>query len=250
MKEERKRLSLLLFLVPVMLALLAFVVARSYFRLQNGSLPTVAQILNDIFSLRPGKPKIPQDASAARLYLISQEYKDKGWIEDAREASQKAIEKGSGDRSAKAAAQFVRFALPKFPVSQDAQDRNVDGFNALASGDYNAAEKIFRALIKDYPNFEWPLGNLASSYIERGKFADAEPLVEQALKINPDYLNGRYYKVLILSRSKSPKLRLEALSLARQTLKELDTEIDGGTQISDVCGNLQALLSREQSGSL
>jgi tetratricopeptide (TPR) repeat protein len=52
------------------------------------------------------------------------------------------------------------------------------------------AQQTFEHLVKEYPDFEWPYGNLGSLLIKRADLVRAEQLLIQSVQINPYYING------------------------------------------------------------
>ena len=49
---------------------------------------------------------------------------------------------------------------------------------------------VFEALISEYPDFEWPYGNLGFLYLGEGNISKSKKVLEKALSLNPNYLNG------------------------------------------------------------
>jgi tetratricopeptide (TPR) repeat protein len=52
------------------------------------------------------------------------------------------------------------------------------------------AKKIFEQLIEDFPDFEWPYGNLSVILMQEGDTSKAKELLGKALSINAYYVNG------------------------------------------------------------
>lgn len=113
-----------------------------------------------------------------------------GWTEQARDALTMALEDNSDKDVTLSARRFLKTKIPRFPVPLFAEQKNIEGFNLMATGDVDAARATFEELIKDFPDFEWPYGNLAVLCLHDGKIPKAKELLEVALKINPDYVNG------------------------------------------------------------
>ena len=152
-------------------------------------------------SLRSNEgPNIPTGKSAKFYLLLGLQYKDKGWVEASRICLMKAARMEPDSMTGHSAEVFLAVAIPKYKVTQDAINANIDGFNLQSSGDYGEAETKFLQLIKDNPKFEWPYGNLASMYITMNRLKDAEPLIDKALDINGCYVNGLLYKMQILNQ--------------------------------------------------
>ncbi|MBX9693560.1 MAG: tetratricopeptide repeat protein, partial [Cyanobacteria bacterium] len=133
---------------------------------------------------------IPNGLTPDAYYELGIKYKDVGWPEKSREALHRAIGLDPGGETGTKAQRYLDACLPRYPIKDDAEKRNVEGFNQLMSGDIEGAKKTFQSLIEDYPSFEWPYGNLSSVYIEEKKADSARQLLDKALEINPNYLNG------------------------------------------------------------
>lgn len=133
---------------------------------------------------------VPEGLTASEYYRLAVEYKRMGWIEQARDSSNLAVELGAQTDVGKAARLFLKTKVPKYPVPLLAEQRYIDGFNQLATGDISQSKAIFEELIKDYPDFEWSYGQLAVLYIQEGDNGKARELLKIALDINPDYVNA------------------------------------------------------------
>lgn len=153
-------------------------------------LPAIlASLAMSLALAQPLPQQVPQGKSAAEYFDLGKAYKGAGWTEQAREALQlsvKADPKGVG----KQAQAYLDCYIPRFPVSQEAVQRNVEGYNQMVSNDLAGAEKTFLDCIRRYPRFEWPMGNLGMLYTQQGKTAQAEKVLRQALTLNPNYVNG------------------------------------------------------------
>lgn len=144
------------------------------------------------FAVAFGGKNIP----AGNYYTLGLAYKGKGWVETSRQAMAKAREADPQSLYAHSSDVFVKVALPRIPISKEAEEGNIEAYN-LMSGDGAIAAKAFRDLIEKYPKFEWPMGNLASMYLDENNLGEAEKLINAALEINPDYLNGLRYKATL-----------------------------------------------------
>ncbi len=58
------------------------------------------------------------------------------------------------------------------------------------SGDEEGARETFEALIAEYPDFEWPYGNLGCLFIQLGDVVRAKKILRKAIEINPYYVNA------------------------------------------------------------
>lgn len=132
-----------------------------------------------------------ESLSAPQLYMTGIKYKQRGRIELSRQQFEKAIAlDGQEGVLASKCRVFIATQLPVAKVSTEAEQRNAIGFNQLAHDEVAAATKTFQDLIADYPDFEWPYLSLAIIYLRQDKLADASALVEQAVKLNPNYLKA------------------------------------------------------------
>lgn len=134
--------------------------------------------------------EVPEGLSAQEYYKLGVQYKSMGWTEQARDALNFALEDNSDAETTASAKRFLRTKIPRFPVPLLAEQKNIEGFNLMATGDVVAARSTFEELIAQFPDFEWPYGNLAVLCLHDGQIPKAKDLLEQALEINPDYVNG------------------------------------------------------------
>ena len=138
----------------------------------------------------PPPRDVPQDLEAADYFELGLKYKEVGWTEQARDALTLAIELDSDGEYGKKAQRFLRSKIPRHPVPLKAEQLNIEGYNQMFMKDEGEAQKTFEALIRDYPDFEWPYGNLGSLLIRQGDLSRAESLLQHALQINQHYING------------------------------------------------------------
>jgi tetratricopeptide (TPR) repeat protein len=134
--------------------------------------------------------EVPEGLTAQEYYKLGVQYKSMGWTEQARDALTFAVEDDSDVESRDSAKRFLRTKIPRFPVPLLAEQKNIEGFNLMATGDVVSARTTFEELIAQFPDFEWPYGNLAVLCLHDGQIAKAKDLLEQALEINPHYVNG------------------------------------------------------------
>ncbi len=133
---------------------------------------------------------VPDGKTASEYYMLGFQYKSAGWTEQARESIMKAIAIDGGGTIAKKAEIFLKTRLPRYPVPENAVLMNIaaNGENSFFTRD--KAEAIWKQCIGEYPKFEWPYNNLSDLYIQKGKFKEAEKLLNSALNINPNYVNA------------------------------------------------------------
>lgn len=133
---------------------------------------------------------VPEDLSAQQYYDLGVRYKSVGWTEQARDSLQLAIDMDQDGPAGRAAAVFLSTKIPRHPVPLVAEQLNVEGFNRMHSGDLQAAKELFQSLIQEYPDFEWPYGNLGSLLVQQGDLDGACEILRKAVEINPSYVNG------------------------------------------------------------
>jgi len=133
---------------------------------------------------------VPEGLSSKEYLQLGIKYKSMGWIEQARDALTFAVEDDSDRDVSLAARRFLRTKIPRHPVPLFAEQKNIEGFNAMATGDVEQARETFEELIREFPDFEWPYGNLAVLCLHVHDIARAKELLDKALEINPHYVNG------------------------------------------------------------
>ena len=67
---------------------------------------------------------------------------------------------------------------------------NVLAFDQFYRGDIEGARRAFEALVREYPDFEWPYGNLGSLLIQVGDIDSARRVLDKAVSLNPYYTNA------------------------------------------------------------
>jgi tetratricopeptide (TPR) repeat protein len=177
----------------------------------------------------PGR-ELPESLSAQRYFEMAQQYKTMGWCEQARDALAKVIEESTDPSLSRAARQYLITRVPRLPVPHLAVQRNIIGHHQTVRGDLSAARKTFEKLVDEYPDFEWPRGNLGLVYAQLGELEKAEEVLSNVLDYNPNYLNAWLH----LARLKAAKLevreaqryldkalRLDPEDQAAQALKQL-----------------------------
>lgn len=151
------------------------------------------KLLDSMTELKNSDPPpldVPEGLSAAEYYELGLKYKEIGWTEQARDALAFAIELEPEGESGKLAASYLRTKIPRHPVPLVAEQTNIHGFNQFCSGDEDGAKETFEALISEYPDFEWPYGNLGCLFIQLGDVAKAKKILRKAIDINPHYVNA------------------------------------------------------------
>jgi len=138
----------------------------------------------------PPPTEVPRGLTASGYWDLGQKYKEVGWTEQAREALQYAIDLDRGGELGRKALTFLRSRIPRVPVTPVAVAGNVLGFNQWARGDLEGARQTFQTLMREYPDFEWPYGNLGALLIQTGDLDGANAVLEQAVAMNPNYLNA------------------------------------------------------------
>ncbi|HEY9760420.1 MAG TPA: tetratricopeptide repeat protein [Oculatellaceae cyanobacterium] len=134
--------------------------------------------------------EVPEGLTPDEYFTLGKHYKAIGWTEQARDALQFAMEQGANTTAGEEAARFLRTKIPKFPVPLYAEQRNIEGFNQMNAGEVGTAKEIFEELIEEYPDFEWPYGNLSALLLQEGRTSEAIKLLDKALAINSYYVNG------------------------------------------------------------
>jgi len=151
---------------------------------------TLALGLSLILAGAQGLPQqVPEGKTAAEYYEMGQLYKKAGWTEQSRDCLNRSI-KADPRGVGKEAKVFLECYIPKYPVTPDAVQMNVMGYNQMAQNDLAGAEKTFQDCIKKYPKFEWPYGNLGMLYSQQGKQKEARQTLQKVLGMNPSYVNG------------------------------------------------------------
>lgn len=190
---------------------------------------------------------VPSQASAQALYLLALDYKGKGWVEPARTACKEAIAKDPNGQDGTNARIFMNIALPKKTMTADKVQGNITAYNLMAQGHGLEAVRAFRELIKQAPDFEWPYGNLAAMYLDENNLAEAGPLIDQALAINPDYLNGLRYKADFCLRQKNYEGAQAALKHAMDCMQNGHDSVFLDPAKDEIEGQMKQLQLRQSS---
>ncbi|MCA9804914.1 MAG: tetratricopeptide repeat protein [Cyanobacteria bacterium HKST-UBA02] len=155
-----------------------------------GVLEALRDKLANLKTEEPPPREVPQGLSGKEYYLLGLRYKEAGWTEQARDALLLAIESDPQSQSAIDARRFLSTKIPRHPVPLVAEQTNIQGFNLMFAGRSAQAKKVFLSLIEEYPDFEWPYGNLGSLLIREGAFEQAIEILESALELNPGYISA------------------------------------------------------------
>jgi tetratricopeptide (TPR) repeat protein len=134
--------------------------------------------------------KVPEGLGAEQYYALGVVYKGAAWVELSRDALNRAIKLDPKESTGVKAGVFLKTSIPRYPISKDATELNIEGFNQKASGEDAKAIATCEECIKKYPTFEWPYSNLGTIYVEKGDTVKAEELFNKALSINPCYVNA------------------------------------------------------------
>lgn len=189
---------------------------------------TVEEVVMPALGL-PGR-ELPQGLTAEEYFRLGQQYKAMGWTEQARDALLLVKEIEPDGEVCEKAMRFLRTKVPRQPVPHHAVQRNIAGHNQLVAGQLDAAKKQFEKLIEDYPQFEWPYGNLGAVYLQMGEFEKAKDTLWKALDLNPDYVNawihlGRTHAALLemfdANRSLDKALKLDPDDEAAKAIKQM-----------------------------
>ncbi len=193
------------------------------------------QALADMTQAEPPPRELPEDLSAEEYWQLAVRYKQVGWTEQARDALTTAIElDGDGPVGIKARS-FLRSKIPRYPVPLMAEQLNIQGYNQMFVNE-NEAQRMFENLVKDYPDFEWPYGNLGSLLIKRGRLEEAQELLIKAVQINPYYINGWLH----LSRVYAIQENFSAAEECLQRVTAIDASDPNWKGIRDLVDQLKS----------
>lgn len=198
----------------------------------NKYLDGLIKSLDELKNSEPPPREVPLDLDAAAYYELGLKYKEVGWTEQARDALRMAMEADPDGESGTRAQRFLRTKIPRFPVPLVAEQTNIRGFNQLFNGEQEAARETFEALIEEYPDFEWPYGNLGSLCIQLGELVKARRILKKALQINPHYVNAWLH----LARAEALDERFSAAYECLERVNEIDPDdqnIQGIRQLID-----------------
>jgi tetratricopeptide (TPR) repeat protein len=158
---------------------------------------------------------------AQELYQWGFYYKQLGWTEGSRALLSLSEFVGAEGKAGQAARRYLHTKVPRYKQPEDAVRLNIQGYNAdNGAHDLDRAQQYFEECIRRYPNFEWPLANVATIYIRRGQLDKAEEAAAKAVSINPEYVNGW----LVYATVKSEKGDLKGARQCAERAQQLDPE--------------------------
>lgn len=128
--------------------------------------------------------------TADEFFQVGLDLKAQGLPEASRSALEQAIALDKNGPISKKAAAIIRGRLPKFTVSNAAEQENVKAHTLMVAGDYTGAISGFTTAISRYPEFEWPYGNLGYVYILQRRYPAAIRVLKKAVAINPNYASA------------------------------------------------------------
>lgn len=163
-----------------------------------------------VSSMQPDKSKVYKFKSGQEYYQQGLTYKAYGWTEKARNSM---IEAQKFDNQTRDKARtYIRTHLPLYPISKEAEQMNIKGYNLMASRRSTYAIDAFKKCIAKYPQFEWPYGNLGLLYMKQGDFENARYYLNKAIEINPSYVNALHHLTELELRLGHKKEALEYLN--------------------------------------
>ncbi len=164
--------------------------------------------------------EVPEGLSPDEYYRLALKYKELGWTEQARDALSLAIEGDPEGKTGGKAQRFLRTKIPRYPVPFYAEQKNIEGFNLSAGGYEAEAIEAFEELIEEFPDFEWPYGNLGALFIRRERPDLARKILEKAVLINPYYVNGWLH----LTRARALLGEVEGARAGLKRIQEIDPD--------------------------
>ncbi|HEY9720190.1 MAG TPA: hypothetical protein V6C69_22110 [Trichormus sp.] len=159
--------------------------------------------------------ELPDNLEPSQYYSLGLRYRLGGRIGLAGEALRKVVELAPGSAIAFKSDLILRTQLPRAPVPEAAENRNIEAYNLMGS-DPEAAKQKFQKLMAEFPDFEWPFSNLAYMYLSEGKVKEAKELVTYLLAVNPEHLRSNSIAIKIAIEEKD---FTRALELADRTKK-------------------------------
>lgn len=175
---------------------------------------------------------VPDNLEPIQYYELGLLYRIGGLVGLAREALSRVVELAPTSAMAAKAGLVLRGQLPRVPVPPAAEARNIEAFNLMRTNPEAAKEK-FKALMNDFPDFEWPFSNLAWMYFEEGKVEEAQGLAKYLLSVNPEHVRSLHLSMSIAIRQKNYEEALGFVARGRAMLGDSDQEFrDTGILLS------------------
>ncbi len=175
---------------------------------------------------------VPDNLEPSQYYELGLRYRLGGLVGLAREALTRVVNLAPGSAMAGKASLVLRGQLPRAPVPPAAEQRNIEGYNLMSSNPAAAKEK-FQALMREYPDFEWPFSNLAWMYFGEGKIEEAHGLAKYLLSVNPEHVRSLHLAMKIALKQKNFEEALGFIKRGRAMLGDSDEEFrDTGLLIS------------------
>ncbi len=144
----------------------------------------------DNISRAIARSSLPEGLSADEYYKLGKQYKQNGWIGLSQEALHRVAVLAPNSQVATEAMRYLQTKVPKGKVSIEIEQKNIEGYHAVAKNDLPKAREVFEALMKSHPDFEWPYLNLATAYHKDGQPEKAKFLLRKLLSINPDHVEA------------------------------------------------------------
>lgn len=132
---------------------------------------------------------VPQGLNARQYFELGLRYRLGGHVERAKESLRRTIILEPATAWANKAAMVLKTQLPREPVTEEAEQQNIKGYNLMHSQP-EAAKPIFADLMNRHPNFEWPFSNLAVIYLSEGNIDKAAGLAKYLISVNPENLRS------------------------------------------------------------
>jgi tetratricopeptide (TPR) repeat protein len=133
---------------------------------------------------------VPDDLTAEEYLELGIWYQESNKIAQARESLQRTIKLAGQSNAATRARRLLSENIPFKENDSEVIERfNSVGMTALSSP--GRAKKQYESLIEEHPDFEWPYRALAETLCRRiGDLEKAKTLLEEALRINPNYVGA------------------------------------------------------------
>jgi tetratricopeptide (TPR) repeat protein len=175
---------------------------------------------------------VPDNLEPSQYYELGLRYRLGGLVGLAREALTRVVNLAPGSAMARKASFVLRGQLPRAPVPSAAEQRNIEAYNLMSSNPAAAKEK-FQALMREYPDFEWPFSNLAWMYFGEGKIDEAHGLAKYLLSVNPEHVRSLHLAMKVAIKQQKFEEALGYVNRGRAMLGASDQEFrDTGLMLS------------------